>query len=255
MNTSRTTTRRVQEGLANMGVHPKDNELPLQGNQVPPRDQAPVITPPMTDEEIRSGFFTLAQAINTQALVVAFHAQSMTTKTNPEAGPRVQPKMLGEKGGKSGRICQPSSRRYECARVFLDVHQFVQVDGSCSKQIEETRLKRKNREFKRSKANEGGTSKDRLEIQDDPRFKNKVYHQLPSNFFKTNKDRVSIPKSLKARSGYSPSDKQTCFKYGKKHWGECLVGMGNFVGCGKEDHKVNYCPNVRIQEKRGCRVQ
>ena len=35
-----------------------------------------------------------------------------------------------------------------------------------AQQVEETRLKRKNREFNRAKSYEGGTSEGRLEIQD-----------------------------------------------------------------------------------------
>ena len=41
-------------------------------------------------------------------------------------------------------------------------------------QVEETRLKRKNREFKRAKSYEEGTSKGRLEIQEKPRFMKRV---------------------------------------------------------------------------------
>ena len=51
-----------------------------------------------------------------------------------------------------------------------------------AQQVEETRLKRKNREFKRAKSFEGGTSKGRLEIQDKPRFKKRVSSQVPSMF-------------------------------------------------------------------------
>ena len=58
-------------------------------------------------------------------------------------------------------------------------------------------------------------------------------------------DRMSSPKSQKSRSGKSPCDKPTCGKCDKKHWGECLVGMGNYFSCGKEGHKVRYFPNVK----------
>ena len=51
-----------------------------------------------------------------------------------------------------------------------------------SQQVEETRLKRKNREFKKAKSYKGGTSKCRLEIQDKPRFKKRVSNKVPSNF-------------------------------------------------------------------------
>ena len=43
-----------------------------------------------------------------------------------------------------------------------------------AQEVELTRIKRKNKEFKRSKAYKGGTSKDKLEIQDKPRFTKRV---------------------------------------------------------------------------------
>lgn len=51
-----------------------------------------------------------------------------------------------------------------------------------AEQGEETRLKRKNREFKRAKFYEGGTSKGSLEIQDKSRFKKMVSNKVPQNF-------------------------------------------------------------------------
>ena len=48
-------------------------------------------------------------------------------------------------------------------------------------QVEETRLNRKNMEFKSVKSYEGGTSKGRLEIQDKPGFKKKVSNKFPCN--------------------------------------------------------------------------
>ena len=39
--------------------------------------------------------------------------------------------------------------------------------------------------------------------------------------------------------------KPTCAKCGKGHFGECLVRMGNYFGCGKSGHKVRYFPNVK----------
>ena len=95
-----------------------------------------------------------------------------------------------------------------------------------------------NREYKRVKSYEEGTSKGRLHIQDKPRFKKRVSKKFPSKFPKANKNKVSNPKSQKSTSGKSPSDKPTCSKCGNKHWGECLVGMGNLFGYGKEGHKV-----------------
>ena len=58
---------------------------------------------------------------------------------------------------------------------------------------EESRLRRNNREAKRAKSYEGGSSKGRLEIQDKPRFKKRFSKQVPSKFPKAHDDRVSNP--------------------------------------------------------------
>ena len=89
-----------------------------------------------------------------------------------------------------------------------------------AQQVEKTRLKRKNREFKRAKSYEGGTSKGRLEIQYKSTVNKRVFNQVSSNLPKANKDRVSNPMSGKGKSGSSPSEKPTCTKCGKKHMGE-----------------------------------
>ena len=96
-----------------------------------------------------------------------------------------------------------------------------------SQQVEETRLKRKNREFKKAKSYRGGICKGRLNIQENPRFKKRVSNQVPSNFPKSNKYMVSNLKSQNIRSGNSPSKRPTCTKCGKKHMDECLVGTNN----------------------------
>ena len=60
-----------------------------------------------------------------------------------------------------------------------------------SQQVEESRLKRKYREFKREKAHEGGTSKEKLEIQDKPKFKKRFSNQVSTKFHKASDDMVS----------------------------------------------------------------
>ena len=77
-----------------------------------------------------------------------------------------------------------------------------------------------------------------LEIQDRTRFKKRVSNQVPLNFPKAKKDRVSNPKSQKGNNMNSPSKKPICSKCCKKHWGECLVWMKNCYGCGKSGHKL-----------------
>ncbi|TMX03309.1 hypothetical protein EJD97_017135 [Solanum chilense] len=294
MNARREAARRVEEDLANAGVSPQGNQVPPEDNQLPPQEQAPVIPPPMKDREIRSTFFTLSQAMTTKGQAVATEAQGMTTHANREVGPRVQQnestmafrlrdftrmkhsmffgskvnegpqyfidevyKILNAMGDDMTRFVMGVSEDLvkECCSTILHDNMDISRLMLHAHQVEETRLKRKNKEYKMTKAYEGGISKGRLEIEYNPRFKNRVSNQVPSNFPKNNKDRVSNLKSQKSRSGNSPSDKQTCSKCGKKHWGECLVGTGNFFGCGKEGHKVKDFPNVRGQAKGSGRAQ
>ena len=86
MNTRRTTARRLDEEIANVGVSP-------QGNQVPPLeegandDQDPVNPPPLKDGDIRDAFLQMAQDITTQAQAVTTKTQAMT-QANREVVPR-----------------------------------------------------------------------------------------------------------------------------------------------------------------------
>ena len=79
-----------------------------------------------------------------------------------------------------------------------------------AQQVEESRLRSNNREDKRGKSDDCGSSKGRLEIQDKPRFKKRFSKQVPSKFPKAHDDRVSNPMSLKVRGTSSPSKNLTC---------------------------------------------
>ena len=59
--------------------------------------------------------------------------------------------------------------------------------------VEEGRAKRKCRYSKRERSYDRGSSINRLEIQDKPRFKKRVSNQVPSKFPKGSGDRVSNP--------------------------------------------------------------
>ena len=61
-----------------------------------------------------------------------------------------------------------------------------------------------------------------------------VSSQVPTKFAKASGDRVSNPKYNKGRGTYSPTEKSTCGKCGKKHNGDCLKGTDNCFGCGKK---------------------
>ena len=92
---------------------------------------------------------------------------------------------------------------------------------------------------------DGGSSKNSLEIKDKHRFKKRVSNQDPSKFIKASDDKVHNLNTKKGKGTSSPTEKPTCGKCGKKHYGNCLKGMDNFFGCGKTGHKVRDCPNVR----------
>nr|XP_010312946.1 uncharacterized protein LOC104644575 [Solanum lycopersicum] len=124
-----------------------------------------------------------------------------------------------------------------------------------AQQLEESQLKKKNRDAKKARSFESGSSKGMLHSQDNPRFKKMFSNKVPSKFPKARNDRVYNPKSQKGRGVDSPSEKPTCGKCGKKNRGECLVGSDNCFGCGISGHKVRDCPNVRGQEKGNSQAQ
>ena len=97
--------------------------------------------------------------------------------------------------------------------------------------VEEGRYKWKNNDAKRARSFDGGSSKNRLEIQDKPRFKKRVSTQVPSKFPKASDDRVSNPAFRKEKGTNSPNEKPTCRKCGKKHYGDCRKGTDNCFSC------------------------
>ena len=117
--------------------------------------------------------------------------------------------------------------------------------------MEEAKAMRKNRDAKSARYFDGGSTKNRLEIQDKPIFKKRFSNQVPSKFPKARDDKVPNPRDQKESSGNSPNKKPTCAKCRKGHFGECMVGTGNFFVCGKSGHKVRDCPKLKGQEKGG----
>ncbi|XP_010314868.2 uncharacterized protein [Solanum lycopersicum] len=120
---------------------------------------------------------------------------------------------------------------------------------SFGKRIEEARAIRKRRDAKRASSIDGGSSMNRLEIKDKPKFKKWGSNQVPSKFPTASGDRVSNP-TLNKGGTNSTHKKPTCGKCGKKHYGECLKGTDNFFSCGKSSHKMRDFPNLKSQDKR-----
>ena len=77
-------------------------------------------------------------------------------------------------------------------------------------QVEESRLKRKNREIKRPSLFEGGISKGMFDIQDKPKFKKRFSNHAPHSFPKARKDRVYKPRHQGEKSGDSQNEKPNC---------------------------------------------
>ena len=118
-----------------------------------------------------------------------------------------------------------------------------------AKYVEESTDTKKNNDAKRASSFYGGFSKNRLEIQYNPRFKMWVSTQVPSKFPISSGDRVSNPKFKGGKGTNSPTEKPTCGKCGKKHYGDCLKGTDNCFGCGNSWHKDMDCPNVKSEDK------
>ena len=118
-----------------------------------------------------------------------------------------------------------------------------------AQQVEEASCKRTSRDSKKARSFDSRFSKNRLEIQDNPRFKKQVSNKVPSKFTNSSQDRVSYHKRMNGKVTTSPTEKPTCGKYGKKHYHYCLKRTDNYFGCGKIGHKGKYYPNLRVKTR------
>ena len=69
MNKRRTPTRRVEDGVVNKVVPPQGDQVP-QGEQVPlvnKENEVPVVSPDMSNEEVKRALISLARALTDQA--------------------------------------------------------------------------------------------------------------------------------------------------------------------------------------------
>ena len=124
-----------------------------------------------------------------------------------------------------------------------------------AQQVEDIRLRKKNREAKKAGSLERSSSKSNLDVHDKPKFKRSFSNQVPSNFTKNLNDRGSNPKPQKGRNVDPLKETPTCGKCGKKNMRECLVGTNSFYGCGKGCHTVKDLTIVRIQCKENNQAQ
>ena len=90
-----------------------------------------------------------------------------------------------------------------------------------SHHVEQTRLRKNNREAKRVKSYDCGASKGMFEIQDNPRLNKRFSNKVPFKFTKALDDKLSNPMSQNGTSTSSQTNKPTCGNCDKKYSGKC----------------------------------
>ncbi|TMX05241.1 hypothetical protein EJD97_000237 [Solanum chilense] len=100
----------------------------------------------------------------------------------------------------------------ECQSSMLHDNMNISHLMVCARRVEEARAKPKSRDAKRERSFDGGSSKNRLGIQDKPKFKKRVSNQVPSKFPIASGDRSEDKGSAKSQaSGSSDGRKKNCF--------------------------------------------
>ena len=111
----------------------------------------------------------------------------------------------------------------ECHAAMLHDNIVISMLMVHAQQVEEIHLRKRNREPKMAKSFDRDSSKSSLDVQVKPKFNKRLSNQVTSNFSKNNNDRGSNPKPEKWRNDYTPKERQTCGKCGKKIMCELLV--------------------------------
>ena len=96
-------------------------------------------------------------------------------------------------------------------------------------QVEDSRLRKKNREAKKARSSESSSSKSRLDVQDKSKFKKRFSNQFPSNFLNNCNDIVSNPKSQKGRNVDLPSERPTSIILVRNMWVNAFLGKIVFM--------------------------
>ena len=87
----------------------------------------------------------------------------------------------------------------ECYSVMLHDNMNISRIMVYEIMVEEARAKRKSRYAKRARSYDGGSSKNRLQILDKPRFKKRVSNYVPSKFLNARDDKGNELKPKKGK--------------------------------------------------------
>ncbi|XP_049365200.1 uncharacterized protein LOC125830025 [Solanum verrucosum] len=215
-----------------------NGRVPPQGPQA---NQVPIDPPAMTNEKVRSDLLMMAQAVTTQAQAnrgVETHMNPIVrtmasrwkyfVRMNPPIflGSKYAPSLVSNPRDEISRYVTGVSDivEEECRTTML--HEDLNISRLMvyAQSIEESKLKRKNREMKRTRFDEQGQR----------RFKKRAFKQDSSSTPRVNQEKGIGP----------PFSKPTCHNCGKKHHGKCLAGTSRCYGCGKNDHQVKDCPTL-----------
>ena len=128
------------------------------------------------------------------------------------------------------------------------------MDISClmvhAEQIKEQRHNQVGRDLKKTMSEDRNFSKEIFEVQDKPWFKKTFSNQVPPSSPRVNKSKMYSPKPQEGKRSNYYVDKPLCSKRDRKHDGKCLVGMGNFYGCGKSGHMKIYFPMMKALDRK-----
>ncbi|XP_069145537.1 uncharacterized protein [Solanum lycopersicum] len=222
MITRRNNARRVGEENLNEAIPP----------HAPQNPQVPIEEGDMSNVEIRSSIHSFNQVLATQvvrdAMVQVKPNTNITTsrirdftRMNPPTfyGIKVDKDPQGfidelfqvlDSMGISGLVVT------ECRSAVLIPNMDISRLMVHAEQIKEQKLKQVGRDLKKVRTEERNSSNNRFEVQDKPRFKRRFSNQEPPN---------------------AP----------RKHDGKCLVGTGDFYGCGKSGHMNRDGPMMNTQ--------
>ena len=96
-----------------------------------------------------------------------------------------------------------------------------------AEQIEEQKLKQVSKELKRTRIEDGNSSRARFEVQDKPKFKKRFPNQRPSPTSRINKGKCSTPKTKEEKGSGPLFERSICAMCGRKHEGKYLFGTRN----------------------------